>query len=159
MLSGATLRAAATAGTAVLRIVVSNDSIKNATAISHGSNCLLDGGTDVTGAASGIAVRQQFANRSQFPPPFGRRLGIFQLEAAEGVQHNLRNNQAGILLVVGGNNVPRRVVCVSRAQASLVGFPVFIPEFPFMNVGQAQLPLLVRVVNALQQPLPLFFAR
>jgi len=41
MLSGPTLSAAEIAGTAVLRIVVSNDSMKNATATSHGSNCLL----------------------------------------------------------------------------------------------------------------------
>jgi hypothetical protein len=51
MLSGATLRAAAIAGTAVLRIVVSNDSIKNATATSHGKSRLLaaDGGDEVGG--------------------------------------------------------------------------------------------------------------
>src|SRR5580704_10677877 len=42
MLSGATWSAAAIAGTAVLRIVVSSDSIKNATAISHGSRRLLE---------------------------------------------------------------------------------------------------------------------
>jgi tRNA C32,U32 (ribose-2'-O)-methylase TrmJ len=42
MLSGATWRAAAIVGTAVLRIVVSSDSIKNATAISHGTRRLLE---------------------------------------------------------------------------------------------------------------------
>ena len=42
MLNGATLRAAAIAGTAVFKIVVSSDSMKNATATSHGSNRLLD---------------------------------------------------------------------------------------------------------------------
>jgi hypothetical protein len=36
MLKGATPRAEEMAGTAVLRIVVSNDSMKNATATSHG---------------------------------------------------------------------------------------------------------------------------
>jgi hypothetical protein len=40
MLSGATPRAEEMAGTAVLRIVVSNDSIKNATATSHGRSRL-----------------------------------------------------------------------------------------------------------------------
>ena len=43
MLSGATCNAAATVGTAVLRIVVSNDSMKNATAINQGRRRLLDG--------------------------------------------------------------------------------------------------------------------
>jgi hypothetical protein len=42
MLSGATWSAAAIVGTAVLRIVVSSDSIKNATAISHGTRRLLE---------------------------------------------------------------------------------------------------------------------
>src|ERR1700722_6219364 len=40
MLSGCTLSACAMAGTAVLRIVVSNDSMKKPTAISHGSRRL-----------------------------------------------------------------------------------------------------------------------
>jgi hypothetical protein len=43
MLSGATLRASEIAGTAVFRMVVSSDSIKNATATSHGSNRMLEG--------------------------------------------------------------------------------------------------------------------
>src|ERR1700685_763632 len=40
MLSGATSRAFDITGTAVFRIVVSSDSIKNATATSHGKSCL-----------------------------------------------------------------------------------------------------------------------
>jgi len=42
MLSGATFSASEMAGTAVLRIVVSNDSMKNATATSHGKRRLLE---------------------------------------------------------------------------------------------------------------------
>ena len=48
MLSGATLRASAMAGTAVFRMVVSSDSMKNATATSQGSRRLaavVGGGT------------------------------------------------------------------------------------------------------------------
>ena len=41
------MRASEMAGTAVFRIVVSSDSIKNATATSHGKSCLLEtGGED-----------------------------------------------------------------------------------------------------------------
>ena len=40
MLRGATPRAAEMVGTAVLRMVVSRDSMKNATATSHGRMCL-----------------------------------------------------------------------------------------------------------------------
>src|SRR6185312_12565432 len=42
MLSGATFSAPAIAGTAVFRMVVSSDSMKNAMATSHGSNLLPD---------------------------------------------------------------------------------------------------------------------
>ena len=53
MLSGATLSAAAIAGTAVFRIVVSSDSMKKATATSHGNSRLLD----IEGAASSESRR------------------------------------------------------------------------------------------------------
>src|SRR5271167_2746254 len=42
MLSGATSSACETTGTAVFRIVVSSDSMKNATATSQGRNCLAE---------------------------------------------------------------------------------------------------------------------
>src|SRR5580698_1695880 len=53
MLRGATCSAAAIVGTAVLRIVVSSDSMKNATAISHGSSRLLVGASE--GCAEGVS--------------------------------------------------------------------------------------------------------
>ena len=52
MLSGATCSAAAIAGTAVFRIVVSSDSMKKATATSQGSNRLLELSTDSVSVAS-----------------------------------------------------------------------------------------------------------
>src|SRR5271154_1452713 len=54
MLSGATCSAAAIVGTPVFRIVVSSDSMKNATAISHGSSRLLD--SDNTGCVAGNSL-------------------------------------------------------------------------------------------------------
>ena len=56
MLSGATWSAAAIVGTAVLRIVVSSDSIKNATAISHGTRRLLEAVSEgcEEGASTGL---------------------------------------------------------------------------------------------------------
>ncbi len=53
MLSGATWSAAAIVGTAVLRIVVSSDSMKNATAISQGTSRLLE-------SASGAGATEAF---------------------------------------------------------------------------------------------------
>src|SRR5580698_10035487 len=52
MLSGATPSASAIAGTAVLRMVVSSDSMKNATATSHGSSLRLASEGSEDGAAS-----------------------------------------------------------------------------------------------------------
>src|ERR1700722_19786035 len=50
MLSGGTVSASEIAGTAVFRIVVSSDSMKNATATSHGRSRLLEAdGVDETG--------------------------------------------------------------------------------------------------------------
>src|SRR5579862_7463795 len=54
MLSGATLRAAAMVGTAVFRIVVSSDSMKNATAISHGRSRLLESAS--AGGEAGVSI-------------------------------------------------------------------------------------------------------
>src|SRR6478609_2021408 len=58
MLSGATCRASAMAGTAVFRIVVSNDSIKNATATSQGNNPLADTCREGAEVGSGMAGPQ-----------------------------------------------------------------------------------------------------
>src|SRR5271168_3446131 len=55
MLKGATFRACAMAGTAVLRIVVSKDSMKKATATSHGNNFLLAAASDGTVVVSDMS--------------------------------------------------------------------------------------------------------
>src|SRR6266545_8218843 len=57
MLSGATASAFAMAGTAVFRIVVSSDSMKKATATSHGNIRF----TDAPGAAGGTATALELA--------------------------------------------------------------------------------------------------
>ena len=62
MLNGATFRAAAIAGTAVFKMVVSSDSMKNATATSHGSNLLLEAGSE--GAAGKLHFRSYFTGTS-----------------------------------------------------------------------------------------------
>jgi hypothetical protein len=58
MLRGVTLRAAEIEGTAVFRIVVSSDSIKKATATSHGNRRLLVGESDGVMAASGALIKK-----------------------------------------------------------------------------------------------------
>src|ERR1017187_8877774 len=62
MLSGATFSAAAMAGAAVFRIVVSSDSMKNATATSHGRRRLLLASMEGAGAGFGMAARRSAAS-------------------------------------------------------------------------------------------------
>lgn len=61
MLSGATLSALAIAGTAVFKIVVSSDSMKNAIATSHGNNRLLDVSTGAGVIGTGRAKSNYLA--------------------------------------------------------------------------------------------------
>ncbi len=62
MLSGATLRALAIAGTAVFKMVVSSDSMKNAMATSHGNNRLLDVSTGAGVVGTGKAKSNYLAS-------------------------------------------------------------------------------------------------
>jgi len=43
--------------------------------------------------------------------------------------------------------------------AILVGLHVLLPVFPFVNVGGAELPVLVRLIDALKKSLSLFVVR
>src|SRR5579863_3826520 len=70
MLSGATFNAAAIAGTAVFKMVVSKDSMKNATATSHGNNRLLEASSETAFAKpvfSHAAVDAPSHQVGQFP--------------------------------------------------------------------------------------------
>src|SRR5665213_614316 len=46
-----------------------------------------------------------------------------------------------------------------RVQAILIGFPVLVPVFSFVNVRETELPILVRLVDAREEPLALLFPR
>jgi hypothetical protein len=78
MLNGATLRASEMAGTAVFRIVVSSDSIKNATATNHGKSRLLeaDGAEGSEGALMELTGLIGFAWRNHFTNESGNLLAL-----------------------------------------------------------------------------------
>src|SRR5665213_3021560 len=46
-----------------------------------------------------------------------------------------------------------------RRQASLVGLDIMRPVFPLVNVSEAEFPVLVRLIDALQESLSLFMLR
>ena len=102
------------------------------------------------------SVHEQLTKRFQFSPAFcrGRRVG--RLKLPKPVQDNLRNDQPGVLLVVGRHDVPRRVAGAGCAQALLIRLHVLLPVFPFLNIGEAEFPVLFRFINARQEALSLF---
>src|ERR1035441_5569443 len=104
-------------------------------------------------------LREQLADRLQFPPTFRGGLGICHLKFFERIKDNPGNNQPGILLIIGGNDVPRRVMGACRVQASLISLHVLHPVFPLMNICEAEFPVLVRFIDALEESLSLFFLR
>ena len=46
-----------------------------------------------------------------------------------------------------------------RVQARLVRFRVMFPEFSFVNIREAEFPILVRLIYALEEALSLFVLR
>jgi len=109
--------------------------------------------------SNSTSLRQQFADRLQFPATFTGGPGICQLQLIERIQDNLGNNQPGILLIVGGNGVPRHVMGACSVQAILKSLDVILPVFPLVNVRKAELPILVRLIDAFEESLSLFALR
>src|ERR1700722_15989976 len=71
----------------------------------------------------------------------------------------MRNDQPGILLIVGGDDEPGRVMSAGSTQALLIRVHVILPEFPLVNVRHAEFPVLLRFVDAFEETLSLFVAR
>ena len=86
-------------------------------------------------------------------------LRVRHLEFSERIQHDLRDDQTCVLLVVGGNDVPRSMISACRMKAIRVDLYVLLPIFPLVNVGGAELPVLVWLIDALKESLSLLFAR
>jgi hypothetical protein len=87
--------------------------------------------------------RQLFADRFQFPPTLRSCRGICHLKLIKGTYDNSGNDQPGVLLVIGGNDIPGRVTGAFPVQAILVSIHVIFPELFFVNVRGAELPILI----------------
>jgi len=99
------------------------------------------------------------ADRFQFSLAFCGHYRVGHLEITERIQDNLGNNQPGILFVVGGDDVPRRVMGAGGAQASLISLRVLLPVFPLVDVRDAELPVLARLIDALEEAFALLAFR
>src|SRR5579859_3185548 len=118
-----------------------------------------DGGSRlIRCGAAGVEplFRELLANRLQFAPARGVRLWIGHPQAFHGVDDNPGNDQPGVCLVVGGNDVPRSVPGAGRADTLLIGFHVLLPESALLDIRGAEFPVLCRVIDAFEKPLALF---
>src|SRR5471030_632731 len=68
-----------------------------------------------------------FADRLQFLSVLGARFWVGHLEFFEGIEKDLGHDQPRVLLVVGGNDIPRRVVSGCCAEALFICLHVILP--------------------------------
>jgi hypothetical protein len=83
------------------------------------------------------------------------RFGIRHVESFEHIEDDLGYDQPGILLVVGGNDVPGHIACACRAKAFRKRRHVVVPELPLLDIRKAEFPVLLRFVNAFEEPFSL----
>jgi hypothetical protein len=85
--------------------------------------------------------------------------GIRHFQSVEGVENDLRNDQPGVLLVVGGNDIPGRFASGCNTEAFLKSRHIAFPELSLLNVGEAEFPILVRLIDALKKAFSLLVFR
>jgi cyclic beta-1,2-glucan synthetase len=82
--------------------------------------------------------------------PMGREGSLFQ---------RIFSSASGIDPVIGGNRVPRRVMSAGFRQAIFIRPSILFPVGSFVNVRCAEFPILVGLINALQESLCLLLLR
>jgi hypothetical protein len=97
--------------------------------------------------------REQLADSFQFSPTFRGSLGIGHFQSMECIKDNLGHNQPGVPLIIGGDDIPWRVMGAGRVQVRLIRLDVMLPVFSFVNVGKADFPVLLRLIDALEEAL------
>ena len=98
------------------------------------------------------SLRIDFNSRRRFAVVLGYAIS----SSLKRIEDNLGNNQPGILLVIGGHDIPGRVRGAGRAQAILIRLHVMLPVFPLLHIRQAEFPVFVRLINARAEAFPLF---
>jgi CDP-diacylglycerol--glycerol-3-phosphate 3-phosphatidyltransferase len=74
------------------------------------------------------------------------------LQRLELLDEDVHDGPVSIPLVIGGNDVPRRELCVAALQRVGVGLVQRVPLGPAVDVAGVELPELVRLVEAPEQP-------
>src|SRR5438552_9027688 len=102
---------------------------------------------------------EQAADGPQLPAPLAIEPRILQAQAAQRVDDDLRNDQPRTRLVVRGHHVPRRGALAGGAQAGLVSLHVVLPAAALVDVGHAEFPVLLGIVDAREKALALLLLR
>src|SRR5665213_296743 len=104
-----------------------------------------------------ISLCEPLADRQQFATVFCARFRVRHFELFERIEDNSGYYQPSILLIVGGDDIPGRVMGTCRTEAFLIRLHVMLPKFPLRDIRKTEFPILVRLVNARQKTLSLFF--
>ena len=107
----------------------------------------------------GVLLSELFADGLQFLAPRLVRFRIIHPELFQRIEDDLRNDQPGVLFVIGGDDIPGCGCGARCTQACLIRLPVVIPQFPLSDVSETEFPVLRRFINALEQALSLFVLR
>src|SRR5579862_9829765 len=89
----------------------------------------------------------------------GVRFWRGKFEVLQFVEYDPGNDQARVLLVVGGNDVPRPLMCASCFEAVLIRFCVFVPELALADICGAEFPILFRLFNSFEETTALLVFR
>ncbi len=100
-----------------------------------------------------------FADGLQFLEALIIDCRITHPEFLHGIEDDLRNDQPGVLLVVGRNDIPGRISGAGRVQTRLIRFYLIIPALPLAHVCEAELPVPVRLIDSVQKTFSLFVLR
>ena len=77
--------------------------------------------------------------------------GVLELESLHGVDEDGRDGDVAIPLVVGRDDEPRRVFVAGCVENARVGLLILMPEPSLVEVGSAELPMFVGVVEAVPE--------
>src|SRR5512137_2538675 len=106
-------------------------------------------------ARRALLLRQLGAGQRQLLALRVRHLGEGEVELLEGLDDGRGHHEPGEPLLVGGDHVPGRVLRGGGPDGLLVGLHVALPVGPLPHVGRGELPVLVRLVEALEEAAPL----
>ena len=69
-------------------------------------------------------------------------VGEGEIEGVEGFENGAGDDEAGEPLVVGGDDVPGRMLGGGLLNHFFVSFLIILPEAALLNVGHGKLPIL-----------------